>query len=69
MKKMIVLCTALVSVMACKSPTAPEKYRYENKKIDFPYTDFQIDRASAEKKAQQELDVYVKDACRQIAYG
>ena len=54
---------------ACKAPDAPEKYRYQKQKMDLPYTDFKKDRATAEKKAKQELDFYAKDACRRLGYG
>ena len=69
MNKSIFLCVPLLIIAACKSPDAPEKYRYQNQKADLPYTDFETDRATAERKANKELDFYVKDACRRIGYG
>jgi hypothetical protein len=69
MNKMIVLCVPLLFAVGCKSPDAPEKYRYQNKQMDLPYTDFKDDRAAAEKKAEQELQFYGRDACHEMGYG
>ncbi|MGH8475202.1 MAG: hypothetical protein ACRER2_05430 [Methylococcales bacterium] len=69
MQKKILLCTALIWLTACNSPTAPEKYLYQNKKVDFPYTDFENDRATAEQTARKEVDAYAKADCREISYG
>ena len=71
MKKIVAACIPflILTGTACKAPDAPEKYRYQNQKMDLPYTDFKKDRATAEIKAKKELDFYAKDACRRMGYG
>lgn len=69
MKKLLIGISCL-AISACGKESGPPQYNYKTIQVTSIYTDFQKDKETAMKKAESELQIFAKEACRQnIAKG
>lgn len=69
MKKILIGVSCLL-IAACGKESGPPQYNYKTVNVTSIYTDAQKDKGTAMKKAESELERFVKEACREsIAKG